>query len=140
MLVADDGTEYYRIGIINIPEIDLSYPVLSKCTPELLKTSPWRFWGSDPNEVGNCCIVGHNYRNTRFFSKVPTLSKGSIIEIVDIKGRKVNYEVYDKYVVPDYDTDCTSQYTDGKREVTLVTCTNDSQNRVIIKAIEKTNS
>ena len=137
VLISENGTKYYKIAIINIPEINLSYPVFSEFTDELLKISPCKFWGADPNEVGNFCIVGHNYRNEKFFSKVPTLTNGSIIEIVDLQGRKVNYEVYDKFVVSEDDNDCTSQLTDGRREITLITCTNDSKNRVIVKATEK---
>lgn len=34
------------------------------------------------------------------------------------------------------DKSCTSQWTDGKREVTLITCTNDSSLRVVVKARE----
>lgn len=137
VMVSEEGTEYYTIGIINIPEIELSYPILSTCTDELLRISPCKFWGCDPNEVGNFCVIAHNYRNNKFFSKVPNLSIGSIIEIVDTNGRKVKYEVYDTFVVAEDEVDSTSQLTNGRKEVTLITCTNDSQNRVIVKAKEK---
>ena len=54
--VASDGTVYSRIAIINIPSIKLTYPVLSTYNTELLKISPCKYWGCDPNEVGNFCI------------------------------------------------------------------------------------
>ena len=83
------------------------------------------------------CIVGHNYRNSQFFSKVPDLANGDIIEITDIFGETIQYEVYDKYIVNESDTTCTSQLTNGKREITLITCTDASdENRVIVKAKE----
>lgn len=100
----------------------------------MLKISPTKFWGADPNEVGNFCIVGHNYRNTKFFSKVPTLEKGDVIEITDSAGKTLRYSVYNKYEVVPEDLSCTSQLTDGKKEITLITCTNDSKKRVIVKA------
>ena len=100
----------------------------------LLKISPTKFWGADPNEVGNFCIVGHNYRNTKFFSKVPTLEMGDVIEITDSAGKTLRYSVYNKYEVVPEDLSCTSQLTDGKKEITLITCTNDSKKRVIVKA------
>jgi len=87
-------------------------------------------------KCGNLCIVGHNYWNTKFFSKVPTLKKGDKIEITDLSGRTITYKVYKKYEVLPSDISCISQETDGKREVTLVTCTKDSKYRVIIKAEE----
>lgn len=133
---APSGDNYYSIGVVNIPKINMSYAMINKTTDELLKISPTKFWGPDPNKIGNLCIVGHNYRNNKFFSKVPSLQKGDIIEITDVTGKKVNYAVYDNYVVEPENVSSTSQKTDGKREITLITCTNDSVNRVIIKARE----
>lgn len=135
-----DGFNYSTIASINIPKINVNYPILDgqtdsvEETDALLKISPTKFWGPEPNEVGNFCIVGHNYRNTKFFSKVPTLENGDIIEITDSSGRTIQYSVYDKYEVVPEDLSCTSQLTDGKKEITLITCTNDSKMRVIVKA------
>ena len=134
--VTASGQEYYTLAKISIPSINVVYPVLSETTDELLKKAPTKFWGSDPNEVGNFCIVAHNYRNTKFFSKVPSMNYGDIVEITDLTGRTLKYEVYDKYVVAPTDVACTSQRTNGRKEITLITCTNDSQNRVIVKARE----
>lgn len=138
---AKDGTVYYTIGQINIPSINCQYPILASDTENfdtLLKIAPVKFHGANPNEIGNFCIVGHNYRNSQFFSKVPKLENGAIIEITDSFGETVEYEVYDKYIVKNTDTSCTSQLTDGRREITLITCTDASDNnRVIVKAKEK---
>ena len=134
--VTSSGQEYYTVAIINIPSIGVNYPILNTTTDELLKISPCYFWGPKPNEVGNFCIVGHNYRNSKFFSKVPTLKTGDIIEITDLKGRTIKYSVYDKYVVDPSDVSCTSQRTNGDKEITVITCTNDSSQRVIVKAKE----
>ena len=138
------GYEYITIGTINIPKINVNYPIIQGITAqtdeekakeieELLKISTSKFWGPNPNEVGNLCIVGHNYRNKKFFSKVPTLVVGDIIEIT-ANEKTVKYSVYDKYTVIPEDNSCTSQLTDGKKEITLITCTDDSKQRVIVKA------
>lgn len=132
--VTNSGQEYHTVAIINIPSLGVNYPVLNTTTDELLKISPCYFWGPKPNEIGNYCIVGHNYRNSKFFSKVPTLDNGTIIELTDMTGRTLKYEVYDKYVVDPSDVTCTSQRTNGQTEITLITCTNDSSQRVIVKA------
>lgn len=134
--VTASGQEYYTTAIVNIPSIGVNYPVLNTTTDELLKISPCYFWGPKPNEVGNYCIVGHNYRNSKFFSKVPTLQNGSIIELTDLKGRTLKYAVYDKYLVDPSNVSCTSQRTNGAKEITLITCTNDSSQRVVVKARE----
>ena len=139
-VVAKDGTEYYTIGQINIPSINCTYPILNSDTDNydtLLKIAPVKFHGANPNEIGNLCIVGHNYRSNQFFSNVPDLNEGDIIEITDTFGKTIQYEVYDKYITVNTDTSCTSQKTDGKREVTLITCTDASdEHRVIVKARE----
>ncbi len=139
VMKTDSGEEYYAIATINIPKLewDEPYPILDHWSNDLLKISPCKFHGADPNEVGNFCIVGHNYRNSLFFSKVPTLENGDSIEITDNYGRKINYIVYDKHVVNEDNTKDTSQVTHGKKEITIITCTNDSKNRVIVKAREE---
>ena len=137
-----DGYKYVSIATVNIPKIGVTYAVLdgetdsAEETEALLKISPTKFWGPEPNEVGNFCIVGHNYRNRRFFSKVPTLEAGDLIELTDLTGRTLSYKVYNKYQVAPEDVSCTTQLTNGKKEVTLITCTNDSKQRVIVKATE----
>lgn len=137
--VTESGQVYWTIGKIEIPKINLEYGILNTCTDELLKLSPCYFWGAEPNEVGNFCVVGHNYRNNKFFSKVINLVEGDEIYITDLTGRKLTYTIYDKYVVEPNNKECTSQLTNGLKEVTLITCTNDSSQRVIVKAREKVN-
>lgn len=137
--VAANGKTYSIIGIVNIPKINVKYPIISETSDTLLKVSICKFWGADANEVGNLCLVGHNYKNSRFFSKVPTLVCGDIIEITDLEGKTVQYEAYDIYTVDPSDTRCTSQLTQGKREVTLITCTDDTKQRVVVKCTEKIN-
>ena len=136
------GYNYKKIAIVNIPKINVNYAVLQgetgelKETEALLKISPVKYHGHEPNEVGNFCIVGHNYRNSKFFSKVPTLVVGDTVELTDLTKRKITYEVYDKYTVDPSDISCTTQLTGGKKEITLITCTDDSKQRVIVKCKE----
>lgn len=137
-----NGYQYETIATVTIPKINVTYPVIdgptdsAEETEDLLKISPTKFWGPEPNEVGNFCIVGHNYRNTRFFSKVPTLVEGDIVEITDLSGKTIQYKVYTKYQVDPTDVNCTTQLTNGKKEITLITCTDDSKYRVVVKAKE----
>ena len=50
-LTTKSGTRYYVAATINIPSINCTYPILDRTTDELLKISPCKFWGCDPNEV-----------------------------------------------------------------------------------------
>ena len=130
------GNEYSVVGVVNIPKINCKYPIIAETTDQLLKVSVCKFWGANPNEVGNLCIVGHNYKNSKFFSKVPTMLIGDIVEITDLSGKTIQYRAYDIYTVDPSDTRCTSQLTQGRKEVTLITCTNDTKQRVIVKCTE----
>ncbi len=131
-----NGT-YDIIGRITIPKIGVDYPIFSETTVELLKISICKFHGGNPNEIGNLCLAGHNYRNSKFFSKVDTLAIGDIIEITDLSKRKIQYEIYDIHTVDPSDRSDTSQLTNGKKEVTLITCTDDNKQRIIVKCTEK---
>ena len=124
------------IGIIEIPKIGIEYPILSDVNDELLKIAPCRFYGPYTNEVGNLCIAAHNYDNGSFFSNLYKLSLGDCINIYDSNGKKIVYYVYDKFEILKSDTSCTNQNTNGKKEITLVTCNNINKNRLVIKAKE----
>lgn len=136
------GYRYKIIATVQIPKINIQYTVVQgetgslAETEALLKSSPVKYHGYDPNEVGNFCIVGHNYRNSKFFSKVPNLVVGDIVKLTDLTGRTIDYEVYDKHTVDPNDTRDTTQLTGGRKEVTLITCTNDSKLRVIVRCKE----
>lgn len=55
---------------------------------------------------------------------------------MDIKGNDVAYKVYEKNIINENDSSCTSQMTDGKKEVTLITCTANKAERLAVKCIE----
>ncbi|MCI9016522.1 MAG: sortase [Clostridia bacterium] len=134
--ISESGDKYSTDAILNIPGLEINYPVLSKTTDELLKLSLTKFWGGEPNEVGNYVIVGHNYKNKKMFGKLSAIQIGDDIELTDFKGEKLTYKVYDKYIVSPNDTSCTSQNTKGNKEITLITCTNYGTQRLIVKARE----
>lgn len=133
-----DTTEdaYNPEAILKIESIDLEYPVLSKTSEELLKISLNKYWGPGPNEIGNYCIVGHNYKNGKMFGKLSQMNIGDTATLTDMNEKSVIYEVYDKYVVEPTDVACTSQLTSGRRELTLITCTNYGTQRLILKCRE----
>ena len=68
------------------------------------------------------------------FGKLSEINNGDKIELTDLEGRTLTYEVYDKYIVEPEDTSCTSQETKGKKEITLITCTNYGTQRLVVKA------
>ncbi len=121
-------------GIIEIPKINLYYPVFSNLTENLLKISPCKFYGDTPNVNGNICIAGHNYDNSLFFSNISNLAVKDEIRVYDSKENLYVYVVYDVYEVEESDLSPIFNYNPNEKILTLITCNNINQNRVIVKA------
>lgn len=135
----NSGATYTTNAILNIPSLNISYPILKteqNHIDEVLKISLVKFWGGNPNEVGNYVIVGHNYKNKKMFGKLSEMNIGDEIELTDLTGKTIKYSVYDKYVVEPEDTSCTTQKTNGNKEVTLITCTNYGKQRLVLRTRE----
>ena len=131
---APSGKEYKVDAIVNIPSLSINYPVLSETTYELLKISLTKFWGGEPNSVGNYCIVGHNYDGKDiFFGKLNKIQNGDIVTLQDKTGKIISYKVYNKFIVDPQDVACTSQLTNGRKEMTLITCSESGRTRLVVK-------
>lgn len=121
------------IGLIEIPKISISYPILKESNSELLKISVCRFSGPMPNKIGNLCVAGHNYKSNSMFSKLHKLNIGDSIFITDLNNVKLEYVVYDKFKVKQNNLECTK--SSNNVEITLITCNdNNNKERVVIKA------
>jgi len=133
MHVNSQGQTYRVAGEISIPKIGISYPIIYETTEEYLKIAPTKLFGPDINEVGNFCIVGHNYKSKKFFSKLKELEIDDRVFLMSNKGDSLTYTVYDKYEVFEDDMSPTNQNTNGNIEVTLITCTNNKNKRLVVK-------
>ena len=133
-VIASDGKAYDAVAYLSIPSLGIKYPVLAKTSDALLKVSLNKYWGANPNQVGNMCIVGHNYNDSRFFGKLNQIKNGEEIIITEMDGESVSYYVYETDMIDPYDTACTSQKTNGRKEITLITCNVDGSQRFIAKA------
>ena len=70
------------------------------------------------------------------FHNLNKLKINEKIYLTDKSYGKKEYNIYKKEIVNPKDVSCLSQDTQGKRETTLITCTNDSKQRIIVKAKE----
>ena len=127
------GNEYRVIGKITIPKIGIQYPIIYETTEEFLKIAPTKLFGPDVNEPGNLCIVGHNYKNNQFFSRLSELDIGDKVYLARNKEKDMQYLVYDKYEIEETDLECTNQNTKGNIELTLITCTTNKKTRLVVK-------
>ena len=130
----ESGTMFSVIGIIEIPKINISYPILSESNDELLKIAPCRISGPMPNEDGNLCIAGHNYDNYKFFSKISSLENGDEIIIYDLYNNKLSYYVFNNYEVLENNLSPLETSDNNSKQITLITCNNLNSNRIIIEA------
>ncbi len=122
---------------ITIPKISISnMEILDKETPAALESSvAIRYMNSDGlNQPGNVVIAGHNYRNGKFFSNVKKLSVGDTIKIKDTSLTELTYTIYSVFETTTEDTSFYDRNTNGAIEITLTTCTDDSNARTIVQA------
>lgn len=126
------------LGIIEIPKTGIKYPILDPGTriKRAIEVSVAMQYGPGPNQIGNTVIIGHNYRSGAFFGKNKQLEKGDIIYITDNAGNRIKYTIYNIYKTTPQDSDYMVRNTDGAREISLSTCTDDSKQRLIIWAKE----
>lgn len=128
---------FIMVGTIEIPTINLKYPVLEDASKAAMEEAVGIYDGPGLNKVGNTTIAGHNYRDGRFFSNNKKLKEGDKIQITDTTGKKITYEIYKIYTTTPEDSSYLDRDTAGKREISLTTCTDDSQSRLIIWAKER---
>ena len=123
------------VGKLEMPTINIQYPILDVIThAKAIEVSVGILYGPGVNQPGNTVIIGHNYNNGLFFGKNKHLQVGQKIYITDIYGNKKEYTIFNKYYTPESDTSYITRKTDGKTEVTLVTCDTTGANRLVVCA------
>ncbi len=123
------------LGKIYINKIDLEYAVFNTYNEKLLKIAPCKFSGVDLGKKGNICIAGHNYNDNRFFGRIDELEYGDKIKLIDLIGNEFEYTVYDIFETEENDTSILK--ANKNYELTLLTCNNANQKRLIVKAYLK---
>lgn len=119
---------------LTIPKINLETYVFEDYNEDAMWICPTKYFGPNPNEEGNYCIAAHNYDKENMFNHIIELEKGDIIYLSDNENGIVEYEVYDIYKVKPTDNTPLEQNTNGKTELTLITCSDYSSKRIIVKA------
>ena len=125
---------YNVIGLIEIPTIDLKYPILEKTTKATMRTSISRFSGGEVNELGNLSLAGHNNYSGTMFGKNKNLKIGDKIYLTGLDGKTLEYEIYNKFITDPDDVSILETTDKDSKEVTLITCKNGRTERLIIKA------
>lgn len=129
--------DYEVMGYIKIPKTKCEYPILESAGKRCLELAVGIAYGPGLNEVGNTIIFGHNYRNGLFFSNNKKLTNGDKVLITDKSGTTVTYIIYNVYETTPSDASYMQRDTEGRREISLQTCTDDSSGRIIVWAKEQ---
>ena len=125
----------YKIeAIIEIPKINIKYPIIDHTNEETMKVSITKFWGPQANEIGNYTVAGHNNKDGTMFGKTKYLQIGDKIKLTNLKNETIEYEIFKIYSIDPDDVSCVESVENGTREITLITCTNGHKNRLVTKA------
>ncbi len=123
-----DGYDY--VGVLEIPALELSLPVLSEINNRLLKISPCRYEGTAYQS--GFVIGAHNY--TSHFADLKLLSGGEEVIFRDNAGNTFYYEVsFCEQLKPGQ----TAEMKSDEWDLTLFTCTPGGQYRVTVRCITK---
>lgn len=123
-LVSVEGEDY--IGVLDIPALGLSLPVMDNWSDPKLKKAPCRYSGSFLTD--DMIIAGHNYK--RHFGPLNQLRQGDLITFTDVDGFVYHYQVVAVETLEGTDIEGMKS---GNWDLTLFTCTYGGRSRVTVR-------
>ena len=121
------------IGIIEIPSLDIKYPVFEGAGSVQLNEGIGHM--TNTTELcgkGNCVLAGHNgSRRGVYFTYLCNIEAGAKVVLTNRKKEKHEYTVKEMNVVNPYDEWVTEQ-TEGE-SLTLFTCAEHGTKRFVVK-------
>lgn len=121
-----EGNGY--IGLLEIPALGLSLPVMSQWSYPNLKLAPCRYSGSA--YTGNFTIAGHNY--STHFGPIGGLNAGDSITLTDMQGNRFAYEVQ---VVETLEATAVEDMVGEGWDLTLFTCDVSGESRITVRCL-----
>lgn len=122
-----EGNGY--IGLLEIPALGLSLPVMSEWSYQNLKLAPCRYSGSA--YTGNFTIAGHNY--STHFGPIGGLNAGDSITFTDMQGNRFAYEVQ---VVETLEATAVADMVGEEWDLTLFTCDLSGESRITVRCLK----
>lgn len=119
------------IGILHIPSLDLTLPIMKEWDYEKLKMAPCRYHGTI--EENNIIIAGHNYQS--HFSRIKKLKEGAELLFTDLENQTYRYKITDTEVIGEKDN---RRILEGDWDLTLFTCTYGGEERFVVRCVRKT--
>ena len=115
------------VGVLSIPTLDLTLPVLSTWSYPDLQAAPCRYSGSAYQH--NLVLAGHNY--PAHFGLLSRLREGDAVRFTDMDGNVFSYQVTGQERLSPTAVEAMTAGEDW--DLTLFTCTLDGQTRVTVR-------
>ena len=117
--------DYEYIGVLDLPALNLSLPLMSDWDYERLKMAPCRQFGSAATD--DLVIAGHNYIN--HFGSFGMLKAGDSVTFTGTDGAVNTYVVSETATISPTETE---KVTESGYPRVLYTCTYGRQSRIVI--------
>lgn len=114
------------IGMLDLPALGLSLPVLSEWSYDALKLAPCRYSGSAYRD--DMVIAAHNYR--AHFGRLSRAAVGDKVHFTDADGNLFRYEIVGLETLS---PTAVSEMTASGWDLTLFTCTLGGQARLAVR-------
>lgn len=114
------------IGILELPSLDLTLPIISQWSYPDLKVAPCRYSGSA--YLDNLILCGHNY--AAHFGTLKDLNEGDPAVFTDMDGNTFSYRMVERETLKATDLEAMEA---GDWDLTLFTCTVGGQTRVTLR-------
>lgn len=125
-VVEIDGNLY--IGVLSIPALNLSLPVMSQWDYDKLRIAPCRYTGSLVE--GSLIVAAHNYR--QHFGSISKLLVGDSVVMVDAEGNTHSFAVAAIETINSTDI---PGMLNNDYDLTLFTCTYGRQARIAVRCV-----
>ena len=117
---------YRYIGVLEVPDLELSLPVMEQWDYDRLKISPCRFAGN--LYADDLVICAHNY--PEHFSSLKSVPVGTEIRFTDAEGTMFRYNVASFDTMGHNDVE---RMVTGDWDLTLFTCDTGGQSRIAVR-------
>jgi signal peptidase I len=125
------------IGVIEIPSVDIKYPIVEYENESSLNVSVAKYSGPMLNEIGNVVLIGHRSAGggKLFFSRIDNLREGDNVKITDKTGQTLDFTVKSYAVHSPADLSVLKAADGNQKELTLISCSANFKDRYVVKLV-----
>lgn len=126
--------------ILEIPALNIKVPVLEGTDNKALAVAAGHFPHTGAVGTGNYCLAGHNSTiYAEIFNELDNIKIGEKILLINNNSDKTvyTYIVSEYRIVSPQTTEILNDYGDDR--ITIITCTDDGNNRQVVVGIKSNN-